>query len=113
MSRYRLSRQADADLDDIARYVAVDNPRAAVGIIEALEEAFRILANTPEIGSLRDDLMPSLRMYSPRRPASNYIIFYYMLPGRQIEISDVIHASRDWATLFQSGQRGSPPAADS
>jgi toxin ParE1/3/4 len=111
MSRFRLSRQADADLEEIARYVAVDNPQAAVGIIEALEVAFRILADAPEIGSLRDDLMPGLRMFSPKRPASNYIIFYYILPERPIEISDVIHTSRDWATLFQSGQRGSPPAS--
>jgi len=109
MSRYRLSRQADADLDDIADYVAAETPRAALRILDTLREAFRILAVSPEIGTLRDDLMPNLRIFSPKRPASNYIIFYYLLPDGGIEISDVLHAARDWVSLFSSGQRGWPP----
>lgn len=63
MSRYRLSRQADADLDDIADYVAAETPRAALRILDTLRETFRILAVSPEIGTLRDDLMPNLRIF--------------------------------------------------
>ncbi len=107
MSLYRLSRQADADLDDIADYVAADSPRAAIGILGALHDAFQTLAASPEIGNLRDDLMPSLRMFSPKRPASNYIIFYYVILDG-IEVSDVIHGARDWVTLFSRGERGRP-----
>ena len=47
MSLYRLSRQADADLDDIADYVAADSPRAAIGVLGALHgrrQRVRILA---------------------------------------------------------------------
>lgn len=109
MSRYRLSRQADADLDDIADYVASERPRAAIRILNTLHDAFRTLATNPEIGTLRDDLLPNLRTFSPRHPASNYIIFYYELLGGGIEISDVVHGARDWMTLFISGERGRSP----
>ena len=105
MSLYRLSRQADADLDDIADYVAADSPRAAIGILDALHDAFQTLAASPDVGSLRDDLMPSLRMFTPKRPASNYIIFYYVILDG-IEVSDVIHGARDWVTFITSGQLG-------
>ena len=64
---------------------------------------------SPDIGSLRDDLMPSLRMFTPKRPASNYIIFYYVILDG-IEVSDVIHGARDWVTLFSRGERGRPTA---
>jgi toxin ParE1/3/4 len=109
MSRYRLSRQADIDLDHIAADVAAFNVRAALRVLDTLHEAFQTLAANPEIGAVRDDLMPNLRLFSPRRPASNYIIFYYELLGGGIEISDVVHGARDWAPLFTRGPRGRPP----
>ena len=40
MTRYRLSRQADADLDAIAEHVAAENPRAALGNQRNLRTAF-------------------------------------------------------------------------
>jgi toxin ParE1/3/4 len=109
MSRYRLSRQADADLDDIAAYVASERPRAALRILDTLHEAFRTLAASPEIGTRREDLLPNLRTFSPQHPASNYIIFYYAFPDGGVGISDVVHGARDWTTLFTSGERGRPP----
>ncbi len=101
MILYRPSRQADADLDDIADYVAADDPRAAIGILDALRVAFRTLAASPDIGSLRDDLMPHLRMFSPKRPASNYIVLLLRAPDRCDR--------RNSAGTVDSGRASTPP----
>lgn len=103
--RFRVSRQADADLDEIALNIGADNPSAAIDVLDKLHETFLLLAEHPEIGTLREDLVPRIRMFCPTKPASSYIIFYYPLPDG-IEISDVIHGARDWLGLFRTSQRG-------
>lgn len=104
MSRYKLSRQAVTDLEEIADYIAKDNPTAAVRVLDALHETLSVLGRNPDIGSLRDDLRPNLRIFPGRKPAQNYIIFYY--PTKHgIEVNSVIHSSRDWIGLFERGNR--------
>lgn len=82
MSRtFRLSHQADSDLDQIADAIASDNPGAAISVLDKLQETFLLLAMHPEIGTLREDLVPDVRMFSPAKPASSYIVFYYPIAG--------------------------------
>ncbi len=102
--RLRISRQADADLDEIAETIGADNPVAAVDVLDKLQATFWLLAEHPEIGTLREDIAANIRMFSPSKPASSYIIFYYPLPDG-VEISDVIHGARDWLDLFKGRER--------
>ena len=96
---YRLSNQAIQDLRDIADHIGADNRSAAERVLDTLLASFELLAENPEAGTLRDDLRRTIRMFVPKSPAGNYIIFYYSIPNG-IEISDVIHAKRDWQSLF-------------
>ncbi len=96
---FRLSRQALDDLTQITDYIAADNPSAAERVLDTLLASCELLGENPEAGVSRHDLRPHLRMFVPGPPAANYIIFYYPISGG-IEISDVIHAKRDWPALF-------------
>jgi toxin ParE1/3/4 len=104
VSNYRLSRQADRDLDGIADYIADDNPAAAFDVLDTLHNTFAFLAKNPEAGTLREDLRPRLRIFSAGRPAHHYVIFYYPRADG-IEVVSVIHGAQDWIAVFRRGER--------
>jgi toxin ParE1/3/4 len=60
------------------------------------------LAEHPETGTLREDLRPNLRVFSPRKPAHNYLVFFYPIDDG-IEVNTVVHGARDYPSLL--GQR--------
>jgi toxin ParE1/3/4 len=106
VSRYRLAVAADADLDEIATTIGQSNLENAIAVLDRLHETFMMLANHPHVGMLRDDLVPGIRVFSPPRPAHNYVVFFYPM-SNGIEVSAVIHGSRDWIGIFARGERGS------
>lgn len=53
---YRLTTGAQQDLDRIGDFIAEDNVDAALRVYDALEEAFRHLAERPGLGHTRMDL---------------------------------------------------------
>ena len=102
---YRLSPQALSDLEGIADYLGQRNPPAAVRVLDSLLEAFQLLSRPQlELGVRRDDLHPGINLFVPPPPADSYIIFFYHLPNG-VEISDVIHGSRDWVGMLSRGER--------
>lgn len=54
--RYQLTASAQRDVDQITDFIAGDNIDAALRVHEALEAAFRHLAEMPEMGHTRADL---------------------------------------------------------
>jgi toxin ParE1/3/4 len=60
--RLLLSPRAAADLDEIAEYIARDNPIRAASFVAELEEKCWAVAAAPEIYPARSDLAPGLRM---------------------------------------------------
>lgn len=102
----RLTRRAESDLVGIADYISADNPDAAQRVVEALHKThktFQLLSRNPKIGLGRSDLRPNLRVFPARRPANNYIVFYYPKPDHVI-IAAVLHGSRDWPGMFSRGE---------
>ena len=86
---------AEADLDDVWWYIAQDNPEAADRLLERIEEQCRALAQFPEMGATRDELMRGLRSL----PIGNYLVFY--LPIQHgIEIVRVLPGMRDIDAFF-------------
>lgn len=103
--RFRLSQQADHDLEAISDYIAADSIDAAIRVLDRLEQTLLLIAAHPEIGVGRPDLAEGIRMFCPQPPASNYIVFYY-IAGETVCITDIVHASTDWISHFQSKERG-------
>jgi toxin ParE1/3/4 len=95
---YRLAKRAEADLEDIAYYIARESGslETARRVIEAISGRFHLLGANPYAGRARDeDLGPGRRSF----PAGQYIIVY-RVSGRDVLILRVAHSRRDIEALF-------------
>jgi toxin ParE1/3/4 len=95
----RLSREAEADLDDIWLYIATRSNSYDIAdrLIDSITERFFLLSRHPRIGRRRDhDLRPGLRTF----PIGEYIIIY-RIEGEDVQILRVIRASRNVEALFK------------
>lgn len=90
MNRYRLSQQAEKDLEDIWIYLAQQDEIGADRQVARLLDRFPMLAQFPNMGLQRNELLTGLRSF----PIKPYIIFYIILPER-VEIVRILHQSRD------------------
>ena len=102
MARYVIAESANADIDDILCVIVRDNEPAAWRWYTELHAKFGLLAESPHIGRVRDDLLPDAHMF----PFGNYLIFYDIAP-HLIHILHVVHGARDVANVF-SVERGRP-----
>ncbi|MBD2364182.1 type II toxin-antitoxin system RelE/ParE family toxin [Anabaena minutissima FACHB-250] len=90
MNHYRLSQQAEQDLEDIWTYLAQQNQIAADKQIAQILNRFPMLAQFPDMGKKRDDLMKELKSF----PVKPYVVFYTKITDG-VEIFRVLHQSRD------------------
>jgi toxin ParE1/3/4 len=89
--RLLLSPRAAADLEEIADYIARDNPVRAARFVAELEATCRAVAETPELYPARTDLAPGLRMAVHGR----YLVLY-RLPGENtVRVERVLHSARN------------------
>jgi len=90
MKRYRVSRIALRDLDEIFVYWA---KRAGLNVadrlIEAISERFWMLGEYPDAGRSCEDLMSGARCF----PAGKYLIYYRKM-RRSVEILHIVHGAR-------------------
>ena len=87
----RWLEDALADLTEIYRYVAADDPVAAARVVERIQASIRLLADLPHRG--RPGRWPSTRELVVAR--SPYIAPYRVV-GDLIEILRVFHTARHW-----------------
>lgn len=92
---YRLLPQAEADITEIALYIAYDNKAAAHHWTETIFRQCERLAGLPELGVARDDVRPGLRMM----PTGKYIVLYRK-SGDSVEIVRVLDGRRKWQDLL-------------
>lgn len=94
---HRLAPEAETDLDDIWYYVAKESGsvETADRMIDRITETFYLLATHPHLGRRREDLRAGLRSF----PVGRYIVFY-RIAGKDVLILQVMHGSRDIATLI-------------
>ena len=100
---YRLAKRAEADLEDIAYYIAYyiakesGSLETARRVIESITDRFHLLGANPYADRARDDdLGPGRRSF----PADRYIIVY-RVSGRDVLILRVAHSSRDIEALLR------------
>lgn len=96
MSRFRISTQAAQDIENIWKYVAPNNLKAANRLFDTLRESFPKLAKFPQMGRERSELAPFLRSFLVK----NYLIFYRPI-DEGIEIVRILHGSQEIETIFQ------------
>ena len=92
--RFRFSRRAEADLDEITAYIGRDNPARAVSFVGELREHCRGLVAFPEARRLRPELGEGVRL----SVFGNYVVLYVLHPDL-LEIRRVVHGARDLANL--------------
>jgi toxin ParE1/3/4 len=91
VKRFRLSKLAEADLDEMWLYVARDRGvEAADRLLDDIMDRIVLLASQPNAGRLRDELAVGLRSF----PVKSHIIYYRPEP-RCILIARVLHGHRD------------------
>ena len=86
---------ASSDLDEVYRYIALENPDAAKRLLKAAKEDFNKLSDMPGMGALR--VYPKHLAHIRSWPISrfrNYLIFYQPIEGG-IEVIRVLHAARN------------------
>jgi toxin ParE1/3/4 len=96
---YFLTAQAIADLQGISTYIGQHSVAAADRVLDVLYETFSFLAENPEVGSGRDDIIAGVRVFSPPKPAHNYVIAFFK-NDKGIEIAAIVHGARDWPSLL-------------
>ncbi|MFN9838393.1 MAG: type II toxin-antitoxin system RelE/ParE family toxin [Pseudanabaena sp.] len=95
MNRFKISRQADRDLEDMWVYLAQNDSLAADLLLAKVLDKFPMLAQFPEMGRSRKELAEELRSF----PVNPYIIFYKRMET-YIEIVRILHQSRDIENQF-------------
>lgn len=93
--RLELSRFVEGDLDEIAAFIAADNPRRAVTFIQDIRAKFIDVAHHPLIYQLRPDIGEEARMASVGR----YVILFRVV-GDAVRIERVAYGGRDLPAIF-------------
>lgn len=88
--------EADADLERIGDFIAMDNPRRAVSFVAELLAACRHLGVMPRAFPL---LRPGDDSGVRRRPFRDYVIFY-RVGAETVEVLHVLHGSRDYESVL-------------
>src|ERR1700676_3972477 len=101
MSRVIQRPEAKLGTIEIADHIARDNLDAAQRFIQGVEESYTFLAEFPDSGESWETSNPkySKTRIWPVHGFPNYLIFFR--PCRDgVEILSVIHAARDFQSLF-------------
>jgi len=95
--RYRFSRQARADIEEIGDFIAADNPVRAVAFIGELRAHCRRLVDFPDAAPVRPDIGEGVRMAVHGR----HLILYVVHHPDLLEIRRVVHGARDLDGLLK------------
>jgi toxin ParE1/3/4 len=96
VTSFRLTADAQLDLDAIADFIIRDNPSRAVSFVDELIDRFRIIAERPRSFPSRDNLVPGLRSAVHGR----YLILF-RIEEDFVRILRVVHGARDLPRLMR------------
>jgi plasmid stabilization system protein ParE len=101
---------AEGDLEAIADYIALDNPRRAVSFVRELHEQCQGVGKNPLLYRLRPEIGSDARLVAVGR----YVILF-RLTGQMVRIERVVHAARDLHQLLANDEvmTSTPSTADS
>ena len=95
-AQFCLTEPAIQDIEQIADYIARQSGLdQADRFLNKLDAKFVKIAQFPNLGRQRDEILPGLRSL----PMDNYLILY-MVMGQDVEIFRVVSGYRDLSALF-------------
>lgn len=99
---YQMTQQADADLDEIVSYIAVElsNPKAAADFVDKLQEVIEEARIFPESGSCpANEFIP---IEVRKKLVGNYIMYYLPdLAEKTIYILRILYSSRNMDEILR------------
>jgi toxin ParE1/3/4 len=99
--RYRVSEDAERDLDEIFVYWANRaSLEAADRIVDRITERFWLLGDHPDSGKTADDIAADVKCF----PAGKYLI-YYRKTRHGTDILHIFHGARDQRKSFESATK--------
>ena len=94
--RLILSRRARADIDDIWEYSAATwSPAQADRYLTGLEHILHLLCHEPDLGRLRQEFQPPVRLH----PYRAHLIFYQS-DAATVDVIRVLNARSDWHSVI-------------
>lgn len=101
--KYKLTKRALDDIEEIGVYIAERNQQAADRFVEAIFHRLEMLERVPRAGARRDDLGIGLRSVA----IGQYLIIYKVGDTR-IEVARVVHGKRDIPKLLKKPMKPNP-----
>jgi plasmid stabilization system protein ParE len=90
---------AEKDLTDILEYIHIDNPAAALNLLDEIDKVILKLAYFPYMGHVPKDQRLILFNYR-MLVVDNYLVFYVVLDeGKIVEIRRILHGKRKYDFL--------------
>jgi toxin ParE1/3/4 len=89
------SNLAALDLEEIADYIARDNPRRALSFVAEIRDRCQKIVHFPEAVPLRPQFGHGIRIV----PFGRYLIFYTVQPG-EIRVERVLPGMRNLPDFF-------------
>lgn len=97
MTRYRLSPEAEGDLEHIRRYLTREGgPAAARHVLREIRGALRLISEAPQIGHRREDLTDAPVKFWP---VFSYLIVYDPV-SRPLGVARILHGAQDLESIF-------------
>lgn len=101
MKRYRVSEEAEQDLDEIFAYWAKRvSLETADRVIDKITDRFWLLGEFPDAGKPAGDIAPGVKCF----PAGKHLI-YYRKTRRGADILHVFHGARDQRKAFKAARK--------
>jgi addiction module RelE/StbE family toxin len=94
----RFTEAAQNDLVEITEYIAVDNPSAAIKLVDEIEQNILALSDFPNMGALPKNRRLARKGYK-LFIISDYMAFYVIF-GNIIEIRRIVSCKRNYIKLI-------------
>jgi toxin ParE1/3/4 len=92
------SVMAEEDLEAVADYIAVDNPRRAISFVQELRKQCMDLSRFPNSHTRFPELGREARIM----PYKNYVVLYRVL-DKSVIIERIINGARDILNIVRAG----------
>ena len=99
--RVELTETALGDLEDIALFIARDNPDRALTFVDELEDACSGLVENPE----RFPLVSRFEHFGIRRRVHGAYLIFYRISKTRIEILRILNGAMDFEPILFPGNR--------